>query len=78
MAEPAQKKAKSERVELFPSESVNEGRSDKVGDTSVHSDPKNRKIAYQVAPWRSSVEAQFKALFGVSVQYQSDTDSDSE
>ena len=76
MAEPAPKKAKSERVVLFSSESVNEGRSDKVGDTSVHSDPKNRKIAYQVAPWRSSVEAQLQALFGV--QCQSDSDSDSE
>merc|ERR1712227_769918 len=32
MAEPAQKKAKSERVFLFSSESVNEGHPDKVCD----------------------------------------------
>jgi hypothetical protein len=77
MAEPAQKKAKSERVVLFSSESAKEGRSDKVGDTSVHSAPKNRKIAYQVAPRLSAHEIAYKALFGVSVRDQSDSDSDS-
>ncbi len=56
MAEPAQKKAKTERVFLFSSESVNEGHPDKlcdqvsdaVLDTCLASDPKS-KVACETA-----------------------------
>jgi len=56
MAEPAQKRAKSERVFLFSSESVNEGHPDKVCDqvsdavldTCLVSDPKS-KVACETA-----------------------------
>jgi len=56
MAEPAQKKAKSERVFLFSSESVNEGHPDKVCDqvsdavldTCLTDDPKS-KVACETA-----------------------------
>ncbi len=61
MAEPAQKKAKIERIFLFSSESVNEGHPDKlcdqvsdaVLDACLTVDPKS-KVACETATRRSS------------------------
>jgi hypothetical protein len=74
MAEPAQRRAKSERVFLFSSESANEGHLDKFCDTCLRSHQKKRKVAYQKRKdvWQHAVERQYEALFGASVHDDSE------
>ena len=78
MAEPAQKKAKTERIFLFSSESVNEGHPDKVCDqvsdavldTCLTSDPKS-KVACETATKDNMVMVAGEITTQAKIDYES-------
>merc|ERR1711982_199868 len=79
MAEPAQKKAKTERVFLFSSESVNEGHPDKVCDqvsdavldACLTADPKS-KVACETATKDNMVMVAGEITTQTKIDYEQD------